>query len=167
MLLLAVEGLQQLVLGARAGGFLAVGRELVLIAKSGAEFGPEEADDDVEVGGGRDLRLVVLAEVHGLPFPEVRIERDMLGELALESINDPARGLAFATNIAGAADEEAEGFHGRDAFRFTPLRQKIPLLVPSRIRLHRMEDGGCRDSRAAVLVLEFRFLAGGHNGNHS
>lgn len=36
----------------------------------------------------------------------------MLGELALESVNDPARGLALAAHVAGAADEEAEGFHG-------------------------------------------------------
>jgi len=65
-----------------------------------------------EVGGGGDLRLVVLAKVHGLPFPEVGIERDVLGELALKPINDPARGLALATDVAGAANEEAEGFHG-------------------------------------------------------
>ena len=36
--LLAVQGLHQLVLGAGAGGFLAVGRELVLIAESRAEL---------------------------------------------------------------------------------------------------------------------------------
>jgi hypothetical protein len=52
-----------------------------------------------------------MGQVHGLPLPEVGIKRDVLSELALKPINDAPGGLALATDIAGAADEEAEGFH--------------------------------------------------------
>ena len=37
----------------------------------------------------------------------------MLAELVREALHDAAGGFAFATDIAGAAEEEAEGFHRR------------------------------------------------------
>ena len=46
----------------------------------------------------------------------------MLGELALESADDLSSGMTLKADIAGAADEEAEGFHSRRRFTPSPLR---------------------------------------------
>ena len=84
-----------------------------IVGQLGAEPVAQDGDDEVALGGFRDLLLEGGAGLGSCGLPANGFELGHAGELAVQALDDALDAHALEMRVAGRGDEDANGFHGR------------------------------------------------------